>query len=65
MNTLKITCNQIKYCARLACYKFNYEVQGNTTFDQFVKKLKLLSKDCFYTNADIIRNSLVFGITTP
>lgn len=43
-------------------YKFNNEVHGNTTFDQFVTKLKRLSKDCSYTNAnEMIRDRIVFG----
>lgn len=43
-----------------ARYKFNNEVQGNTTFDQFVTKLKLQNKDCSYTNADeMIRHRIV------
>lgn len=49
-----------------ARYKFNNEVQGNKTFDQFVTKLKLLSKDCSYTNADeMIRDHIVFGVASP
>ncbi|XP_062603293.1 uncharacterized protein K02A2.6-like [Saccostrea cucullata] len=46
-----------------ARYKFNNEVQGTNTFDQFVTKLKLLARDCNFSDAEeMIRDRIVFGI---
>ena len=44
-------------------YKFNNEVQGSSTFDQFVTQLKLLARDCnFKYTDDMIRDRIVLGI---
>jgi hypothetical protein len=49
-----------------AHYKFSNEVQGTATFDQFVTKLKLLSKDCAYTDTDeMIRDRSVRCFIIP
>lgn len=45
-----------------ARYKFSNELQGTQTIEQYVTKLRLLVKDCNYTNADeMIRDRIVFG----
>ena len=48
-----------------ARYKFNTEVQGDNSVEQFITRLKVLSKDCSfdatYVN-DMIRDQMVFGI---
>ena len=48
-----------------ARYKFNNEVQGDSSVEQFVTRLKVLSKDCSFDDTytdDMIRDRLVFGI---
>lgn len=46
-----------------ARYKFNNQVQGDATFDQFVTQLKLLAVDCSYTDPnEMIRDRIVFGV---
>ena len=48
-----------------ARYKFNNDVQGDNSVEQFITRLKVLSKDCSfdatYVN-DMIRDQMVFGI---
>ena len=48
------------------CYKFNYEVQGTHSIDQFITKLKLLAKDCAFGDYenDMVRDRIVFGVTS-
>ena len=49
-----------------ARYKFNNEVQGSQTVDQYITKLKLLAKDCSYNDEnDMVRDRIVFGVTSP
>ena len=46
-----------------ARFKFNNKVQGSNTVDQFITKLKLLSIDRHFNDADdMIRDNIVFGI---
>lgn len=48
-----------------ARYKFNNEVQGDSSVEQFVTRLKVLSKDCSFDETyinDMIRDRLVFGV---
>ena len=48
-----------------ARYKFNNEVQGDNSIEQFVTRLKVMSKDCSFDASymnDMIRDRLVFGI---
>ena len=43
-------------------FKFNNEVQGQQSIEQFVTRLRLLAKDCQYNDADeMIRDRIVFG----
>lgn len=45
-----------------ARYKFNNEIQGAATVEQFLTKLRTLVKDCSYTNPEeMIRDRIVFG----
>ena len=45
-----------------ARYKYNNEVQGTQTIEQFVIRLRLLIKDCLYANEDeMLRDRIVFG----
>lgn len=46
-----------------ARYKFNERVQGeNETFDQYITELKLIARQCRYTDQDeMIRDRIVFG----
>ncbi|MCG8047832.1 MAG: hypothetical protein JAY66_19445, partial [Candidatus Thiodiazotropha taylori] len=45
-----------------ARYKFNNEIQGPQTVDQFITKLKLLAQDCSFTDMNnMIRDRIVFG----
>ena len=45
-----------------ARYKYNNEVQGTQTIEQFVIRLRLLIKDCQYANEDeMLRDRIVFG----
>ena len=47
----------------LARFQFNNEVQGSNSVDQFITKLKLLSIDCQFNDADdITKVRKVFGI---
>ena len=51
-----------------ARYKFNNEVQGSKTFEQFVTSLKLLVIDCSFrddTKDEMIRDRIVFGVREP
>ncbi|KAL1268833.1 hypothetical protein QQF64_034196 [Cirrhinus molitorella] len=50
-----------------ARYKFHKKVQTDgESFDNFVTELKLLVKDCGYTNADkMVRDRIVFTINSP
>ena len=50
-----------------ARYKFNEKLQdASESFDQFVTELKLLVKDCGYTNADeMVQDRIVFGVHSP
>lgn len=53
---LQLQVNQI-----FAWYKFNDEGQGSNIFSQFVTNLKLLAKDCNFTdNNKFIRDKVVF-----
>lgn len=80
-NTLNLTAEQKKKVADIctafqthvqpksnpvfARYKFNNEVQGDSSVEQFVTRLKVLSKDCSFDDTytdDMIRDRLVFGI---
>lgn len=48
-----------------ARYKFNNEVQGENSVEQFITRLKVLSKDCSFGEEyidDMIRDRLVFGV---
>ena len=48
-----------------ARYKFNNEVQGDNSIEQFVTRLKVMSKDCSFDESyinDMIRDRLVFGM---
>ncbi|MCG7879449.1 MAG: RNase H-like domain-containing protein, partial [Candidatus Thiodiazotropha endolucinida] len=47
-------------------YKFNNEVQGTQSIEQFITKLKLLAKDCAYGDIenDMVRDRIVFGVTS-
>ena len=48
-----------------ARYKFSNEVQGDSSVEQFVTRLKVLSKDCSFEDTyinDMIRDRLVFGV---
>lgn len=48
-----------------ARYKFNNELQGSSSIDQFVTRLKLLATDCSFTNSDeMIRDRIVFGTSS-
>jgi hypothetical protein len=43
-------------------FKFNNEVQGQQSIEQFVIRLRLLAKDCQHNDADeMIRDRIVFG----
>ena len=45
-----------------ARYKYNNEVQGTQSIEQFVIRLRLLIKDCQYANEDeMLRDRIVFG----
>lgn len=45
-----------------ARYKFSNELQGTQSIEQYVTKLRLIVKDCNYTNAnEMIRDRIVFG----
>ena len=45
-----------------ARYKYNNDVQGTTTIEQFVIRLRLLIKDCQCANEDeMLRDRIVFG----
>lgn len=49
-----------------ARFKFNNEVQGPSTIESYVTRLRLLAKDCSYTNTDeMIRDRIVFGTSSP
>ena len=44
-------------------FKFNNEVQGDRTIEQFITTLKTLARDCkFSDEEDMIRDRLVFGV---
>ncbi|XP_053394473.1 uncharacterized protein LOC128555628 [Mercenaria mercenaria] len=48
-----------------ARFKFNNEVQGENTMEQFITRLKILENDCCYGEAykeDLIRDRIVFGV---
>ena len=47
-------------------YKFNNEVQGTHSIEQFITKLKLLAKDCAFGDYenDMVRDRIVFGVTS-
>ncbi|XP_053383662.1 uncharacterized protein LOC128549912 [Mercenaria mercenaria] len=48
-----------------ARFKFNNEVQGEYTMEQFITRLKILANDCSYGEAykeDLIRDRIVFGV---
>ena len=47
-------------------YKFNNEVQGKHSIEQFITKLKLLAKDCAFGDYenDMVRDRIVFGVTS-
>ena len=50
-----------------AQYKFNNEVQADNSIEQFVTRLKVMSKDCSFHASninDMIRDCLVFGLRT-
>ena len=53
-----------------ARYKFNNELQGTSTIDQFVTRLKLLAADCNFEVDDknyadsMIRDRIVFGTSS-
>ncbi|XP_021361397.1 uncharacterized protein K02A2.6-like [Mizuhopecten yessoensis] len=48
-----------------ARYKFNNEVQGAGTIEQFVTKLRVLARDCAYASCDeMIRDRIVFGTSS-
>ncbi|MCG7879803.1 MAG: hypothetical protein N0C90_26270, partial [Candidatus Thiodiazotropha endolucinida] len=49
-----------------ARYKFNNEVQGSSSIDQFVTRLKLLSIDCNFKaeKDEMIRDRIVFGTSS-
>lgn len=50
-----------------ARYRFHEKTQGATEpFEQFVTELRLLVKDCGYTNGEeMVRDRIVFGINSP
>ncbi|XP_026054529.1 uncharacterized protein K02A2.6-like [Carassius auratus] len=50
-----------------ARYKFHEKIQGeHETFEHFVTELKLLVKDCGYTNSDeMVRDRIVFATNSP
>ena len=44
-------------------FKFNNEVQGENTMEQFITKLRLLASDCEFANeSEMIRDRIVFGV---
>jgi len=46
-------------------YKFNNEVQGDSTIEQFVTRLKVLARDCNFGDTyrdNMIRDRIVFGV---
>ena len=48
-----------------ARYKFNNEIQGAATVEQFLTKLRTVVKDCSYTNPEeMIRDRIVFGTSS-
>ncbi|KAL3866981.1 hypothetical protein ACJMK2_044224 [Sinanodonta woodiana] len=48
-----------------AQFKFNNEIQGSKTIDQYVTSLKLLAKDCLFKDEDdMIRDRIVFGVSS-
>ena len=49
-----------------ARFKFNNEVQGVQTLEQFFTRLRTLAKDCNYgEEEDMIRDRIVFGVASP
>lgn len=50
-----------------ARYRFHEKTQGNSeSFEHFVTELKLLVKDCNYTNSDeMVRDRIVFTTNSP
>ncbi|XP_014667306.1 PREDICTED: uncharacterized protein LOC106808905, partial [Priapulus caudatus] len=47
-----------------ARYKFNNEVQREQSVEQFITRLRVLGKDCNYSDLDeMIRDRIVFGIS--
>ena len=48
-----------------AQFKFDNEIQGSKTIDQYVTSLKLLAKDCLFKDEDdMIRDRIVFGVSS-
>lgn len=46
-----------------ARFKFNHEIQGNSTLEEFVTRIKLSARDCNYKDPEeMIRDRIVFGI---
>ena len=44
-------------------FKFNNEVQGDNTMEQFVTNVRLLARDCRFPNEpEMIRDRIVFGV---
>ncbi len=67
--SLNAVCGAIKLHIQPKCnpvfsrYKFNNEIQGENTVEQFLTKLKLLAQGCNYADPDeMIRDRIVFGI---
>lgn len=49
-----------------ARYKFNKEIQGDNSIEEYLTRLRLLAKDCsFHDEEEMIRDRLVFGVTSP
>ncbi len=46
-----------------ARYQFNHEIQGESTIEEFITRLKLSAKDCNFGDSDeMIRDRVVFGV---
>ena len=56
---------QPKLNSIFARYKFNMEIQKESTIEEFVTRLKLLAIDCSFGNDDaMIRDRIVFGTSS-
>ena len=48
-----------------ARFKFNNEIQGSSTVEQFITRLRLLAVDCTFKDpGDMIRDRIVFGTSS-